>query len=156
MKLRSSSCAKIKDNSWKQSRPGGSGTRLSNPSMQSGHTAAGRLATILPSLSTTISSLIRNLSMRPHSMQGIVTILLLFVIIIPPIYIGISFGVITRESPSKISSTVLYCSHANAIGLGIVITEALFSSDLDNLRTNFRLVISLFLTRQLLVIIIDT
>ncbi len=42
---------------------------------------------------------------------------------------------------------MLYRSQANAIGLGIVITEALLSTDQDNLRTNFRLVISFFLTR---------
>jgi gluconate kinase len=51
---------------------------------------------------------------------------------------------------------MLYRSHANAIGLGIVITDALLSTDRDNLRTNFRFIIFLFLTRQLLVILVDT
>ncbi len=48
---------------------------------------------------------------------------------------------------------MLYCSQANAIGLGIVITDALLSTDRDNLRTNFKLVIPFILTRKTLVII---
>jgi len=43
-----------------------------------------------------------------------------------------SVGFITRQFPSKISSTMPYCSQANAIGLGIVITDALLSQPYEN------------------------
>jgi hypothetical protein len=50
-------------------------------------------------------------------------------------------GLITRQFPSKIRSTVSYCFHDCAIVLGIVITEDLFPIDLEIFLTNFKFII---------------
>ena len=64
------SCAKIEFNSFKQIKPGGSGTRFSTESMQSWHTAPGKLIAITLSL-VTMSFLILKLTSFLHSIQGI-------------------------------------------------------------------------------------
>jgi hypothetical protein len=49
-------------------------------------------------------------------------------------------GLIIKQFPSKMRFTDLYCSHACAIDLGIEITAALFSNDLESFLLNVKFI----------------